>query len=75
MNSGVVRVLPAQKLPYFSISRDEEKFGKQKVFMKTGLTKHQKTPTSFSTSKGIPDCLRMAPGQQCQGAGEVCNHL
>lgn len=43
--------------------------------MKTGLTKHQKTPNIFSTSKGIPDCLRMAPGQQFQGAGEVCNHL
>ena len=66
---------PCSKLPCFSISRDEEKFGKQKVFMKTGLTKHQKTPTSFSTSKGIRDCLRMAPGQQCQGAGEVRNHL
>jgi hypothetical protein len=52
MNSGIVRVLPAQKLPCFSISRDEEKFGKQKVFMKTGLTKHQKTPDIFFDEQG-----------------------
>nr|WP_326190125.1 hypothetical protein [uncultured Oscillibacter sp.] len=52
MNSGIVRVLPAQKLPCFSISRDEEKFGKQKVFMKTDLTKHQKTPDIFFDEQG-----------------------
>ena len=52
MNSGIVRVLPAQKLPCFSISRDEENFGKQKVFMKTGLTKHQKTPDIFFDEQG-----------------------
>jgi len=65
-----------QKLPFFSISRDEEKFGKQKVFMKIGLTKHQKTPDIFFDEQGdTPDGLRMAPDQRCQGAGEVCNHL
>ena len=59
-----------------SYKGDEEKFGKQKVFMKIGLSKHQNTPDFFFDEQGdTPDGLRMAPDQRCLGAGEVCNHL